>query len=286
MKKLLAIAASIAALTAAHATDDDYNSSSHDNKSHDKTHDKTHDSNTRVSKRFTAEVRTAVEGAIKGTGEDEQALAAAMGAFKISLDDAVLVLTKKGTKFYRLHTNSKYNGPVTEAADVKVYGELFAAAAKGEESVVKENSAHEKFTWDLIRVNDNVLVVCRHKAGTAGDDASKNFSTEVRTAVEGAIKGTGRKEQALAAAMAAFKVSLDDAILVLTRKGDKFYRMHTTSKYNGPVKDEADKDVYVALFEAAANNEKSVNRENASNEMFTWDLIKVNKDVLVVCRHK
>jgi hypothetical protein len=62
--------------------------------------------------------------------------------------------------------------------------------------------------------------------------------------------------------------------------------MHTTSKYNGPVKDEADKDVYVALFEAAANNEKSVNRENASNEMFAWDLIKVNKDVLVVCRHK
>jgi hypothetical protein len=275
MKKLFAIATSFAVMTAVNATE--FAASGESNN-------------------FSAEVRKAVVGAIGGTGAAEQALAAAMGAFKTSLDDAILVITKKGDKYYRMHSNSKYNGPVTDAKDKAVYQELFAAATENVNlnsaipTVQKENSSGEMFAWDVIRVNPNVIVVCRHKPREGGDD--KGFTAEVRKAVLGAIGGIGPAEQALAAAMGAYKISLDDAIIVLSKKGQKMYRMHSNSKYNGPVTDEKDKEVYNALYAAATENVTAdsviptVERENSSGEMFKWDIIRVNPNVLVVCRHK
>lgn len=273
MKKLFAIATSFAVMTAVNATE----FAAGDNN-------------------FTTEVRKAVVGAIGGTGAAEQALAAAMGAFKTSLDDAILVITKKGEKYYRMHSNSKYNGPVTDTKDKEVYQELFAAATSNVTgtsaipTVQKENSSGEMFAWDVIRVNQNLIVVCRHKPREGGDD--KGFTAEVRKAVVGAIGGTPDDQKAAAVIMAAWKISLDDAIIVLSKKGQKIYRMHSNSKYNGEVKDAADKTVYNELYAAATENVTAdspiptVQKENSSGEMFKWDIIRVNPQVLVVCRHK
>ncbi len=275
MKKLFAIATSFAVMTAVNATE--FAASGESNN-------------------FSAEVRKAVVGAIGGTGAAEQALAAAMGAFKTSLDDAILVITKKGEKYYRMHSNSKYNGPVTDTKDKAVYQELFAAATSNVTgtsaipTVQKENSSGEMFAWDVIRVNPNLIVVCRHKPREGGDD--KGFTAEVRKAVVGAIGGTPDDQKAAAVIMAAWKISLDDAIIVLSKKGQKIYRMHSNSKYNGEVKDAADKAVYNELYAAATENVTAdspiptVQKENSSGEMFKWDIIRVNPQVLVVCRHK
>lgn len=83
----------------------------------------------------------------------------------ISLDDAILYLLKQGNDIFRIHSNAKYNGKVTKEADIAVYNKLFDAV-KGDvkdTSVTAANGDGEEFTWKVTELDDNRIVVCRHK---------------------------------------------------------------------------------------------------------------------------
>ena len=117
---------------------------------------------------FYQEIRTKIQSIrddanIDASNKGEVAIAT---AFSVSLDDAILYLSKqKDGSILRIHTNTKYNGKVTKEGDIALYNKLFESI-KGdtkEATLAEPNADGETFTWDVTEVDDNSIVVCRHK---------------------------------------------------------------------------------------------------------------------------
>lgn len=143
MKKLLAIAAIFAAITSAYAG-------------------------------FSDDVNKAAQAVIANTkipadAKGEVAFAAAM---KIPLDDSIIGITRVAGEsgdyqYFRLHSVARNNGEVTDAKEKQNFKEMFeAAAAAGNQATVEKTivsgGQEEVFKFDVTRVDDSHIIVCRH----------------------------------------------------------------------------------------------------------------------------
>ncbi|MES2253278.1 MAG: hypothetical protein V4482_06315 [Pseudomonadota bacterium] len=162
MRRILAIAATIAAATSINAADDEATPPPAAK------HKQVNNQQNPVSKKFYDQVRARVQAVrnnsqISAENKGEEAMIAALS---VSLDDAILYLSKRsGGKIMRMHSNPRYSGEVRNKKDIELYKRLFAAIDgedNKEATIEAQNSQSEMFKWDITEVDDNSIVVCRH----------------------------------------------------------------------------------------------------------------------------
>lgn len=105
---------------------------------------------------------TAVAADIKG----EAAFAVAFG---VALNEAIICVTRSqnGTLF-RLHSNPKNNGIVTDPGEIQNFNDMFTKAQSSGgtvtvQSSIVSNGKQETFVFDVLAIDANHIVIVRHK---------------------------------------------------------------------------------------------------------------------------
>lgn len=121
--------------------------------------------------------------------------------------------------------------------------------------------------------------------------ANANFSQDVLSAVQ-AVQNDQSVTQDIKGEVAfalAMKVSLDDAIICITRTPNgQLYRLHSVSRNNGLVTDPGEIQNFNDMFMAAQNGPATVQKTIVSGgkqEMFNFDVVMVDQNHLVASRH-
>jgi hypothetical protein len=101
--------------------------------------------------------------------QDIKGEAAFAMALKVSLNEAIICLTfGQNGQIFRLHSNSKNNGLVSDPGEIQNYNNMLAQAKNGNgtatvQSSVISNGQPETFTFDVLAIDANRLVIVRHK---------------------------------------------------------------------------------------------------------------------------
>lgn len=105
---------------------------------------------------------TAIAADIKG----EAAYAVAFG---VALNEAIICVTRSqnGTLF-RLHSNPRNNGIVTDPGEIQNFNDMFTKAQSGGgtvtiQSSIVSNGKPETFIFDVLAIDANHIVIVRHK---------------------------------------------------------------------------------------------------------------------------
>ena len=90
-------------------------------------------------------------------------------ALRVSLNEAVICLTfGQNGEIYRLHTNPRNNGLVTDQTEIQNFNNMLTQAKNGGGSAtvsssIVSNGKQETFVFDVLSIDANHLVVVRHK---------------------------------------------------------------------------------------------------------------------------
>lgn len=90
-------------------------------------------------------------------------------ALRVGLNEAIICLTfGQNGQIFRLHTNPKNNGIVTDQAEIQNYNNMLMQAKNNGGSAavqasIVSNGQPETFTFDVLAIDQNHLVAVRHK---------------------------------------------------------------------------------------------------------------------------